>query len=236
MIPLRDLLPCRTTPWVTRAIVAVNVAVYLLAMRDPEGAMIALGAVAAHYTGLEPWIPPELSAVLAPIPPSPSPWLRAFTHMFVHGGLLHLAANMWFLWVFADNVEDRLGHLRFALLYLLSGFAALAAQVLSTPDSGLPMVGASGAVAGALGAYLVLFPNARVLTLVPFGLLPLLVTFSATFFLVAWLGLQMLGALLAAGAAGVAWWAHVGGFALGMALARPLAPKKRKRVQVRVGR
>lgn len=230
MIPLRDTLPCRTTPVVTRALILVNAAVYLLTMRAPETAAVTWGAVACQYTGLEPQIPAELWGLLEPIPPHPAPWVRAFTHMFVHGGLLHLAANMWFLWVFADNVEDRLGGVRFAALYLLAGLAALATQVASAPASGLPVVGASGAVAGVLGAYLVLFPHARVLTLVPLGFLPLLITLRASFFLWVWLGIQMVGGLLAPDAGGIAWWAHVGGFVLGMALVRPLAPARRKRV------
>ena len=196
MIPLRDLLPCRTTPVVTRAIIVINAAVFVATMHDLDAAARSLGAVANHFTGLEPaaseWF-------RDPIPASPSSWLRALSHMFVHGGLLHLAANMWFLWVFADNVEDRLGHARFAVLYLVAGLGALVAQVLAVPASGLPMVGASGAVAGALGAYVVLFPQARVLTLVPFGFLPLLITGPAFLFLWVWLGLQMVGALLSSG-------------------------------------
>lgn len=236
VIPLRDMLPCRTTPVVTRGIVLLNVAVFALTMRDLMAASRTLGAVASHYTGLDPVLPAELSGLMEPIPRTPLFWLRTLTHLFVHGGLLHLLVNMWFLWLFGDNVEDRLGRGRFVVLYLAAGLCALVSQVAADPASGLPMVGASGAVAGALGAYLVLFPHTKVLTLVPFGFFPVLITVRASVFLWFWLGIQVVSGLVSPSGPGVAWWAHIGGFVFGMALARPLAPPRRKRIRVVVKR
>jgi len=224
VIPLRDTVPTRTTPVVVRAIVIANAAVYLLTAGHPEAAIDALGAVASHFTGLEPRLPAGFEG--SPIPPGAFPWYRAITHMFVHGGLFHLIGNLWFLWVFGDNVEDRLGRVRFAVFYLLCGLAALASQVIAAPASGIPMVGASGAIAGVLGAYLRLYPSARVITLVPFGFLPVILTLSARFFLWAWMAFQVASGILSPDGPGVAWWAHIGGFACGMVLVGVMAPKR----------
>lgn len=149
------------------------------------------------------------------------PWLTMLTHMFLHGGLLHLLGNVWFLWIFGGNVEGRLGAFRYFVFYGLAGFAAAFAQVAAGPSSQVPMIGASGAIAGVLGAYLILFPTAFVWTLVPW-IVPI-VPVPAVIFLVLWFVLQAyngVGTLLGApgGDGGVAWWAHAGGFAAGVAM------------------
>ena len=232
MLPIRDILPCATVPVVTRALVVANVAVFAAFAGRELDAAVEFGAVAAHFTGLPPELPPQVADVLRPIPADGLWPLRAVTHMFVHGDLLHLLGNMWFLWIFGDNVEDRLGHARFAGFYLLAGLAALAAQIAADPGSGVPMVGASGALAGVLGAYLVLYPNAKVVTLVPLGFLPLLIDLPAAFFLLAWLAIQVLSALGTVGP-GVAWWAHIGGFAFGALLVWFSAAASTKRANPR---
>jgi membrane associated rhomboid family serine protease len=148
-----------------------------------------------------------------------------FSAMFLHGGWFHLISNMWALYLFGDNVEDRMGHGRFLLFYGFCGVAAALVQVLAAPDSPVPMVGASGAIAGVLGAYFVLFPRARVITFVPLYFLPYLVEIPALFYLAFWFISQLFNGLFALTMAsnimgGVAWWAHVGGFVAGMVLVR----------------
>jgi membrane associated rhomboid family serine protease len=147
-------------------------------------------------------------------------WLTLFTHMFLHGGVAHVLGNCWFLWIFGKNVEDRLGPLQFLIFYLLSGLAAAALQVIVDPGSSVPMLGASGAISGVLGAYLLLFPTAWIITLVPW-IVPILPV-PAFIFLVLWFVIQAfngVGSLLESGSSGgVAWWAHAGGFLAGMGL------------------
>jgi membrane associated rhomboid family serine protease len=151
----------------------------------------------------------------------PMVWLPVVTAMFLHGGWLHLGGNMLFLWIFGDNVEDRLGRLGFLLFYLAAGVAATALQIVLNPTSLVPTLGASGAIAGVLGAYVVLYPRAQVLTLVPLGLFMTTLRVPAVLYLLIWFGLQALQgvsslATARADTGGVAWWAHVGGFALGV--------------------
>ena len=166
----------------------------------------------------------RLERGLAVIPPAAS----LVTSMFLHGGWAHLLGNMLYLWIFGNNVEDRLGHLRYALFYLGCGLAAAAAQILPAPSSTIPMVGASGAISGVLGAYLVLYPHARVIVLVPFSLL-LLHQIRAVWLLGFWIAIQLVAALVSpADQGGVAWWAHVGGFAVGAAIALLLRDRRRR--------
>jgi membrane associated rhomboid family serine protease len=140
--------------------------------------------------------------------------------MFLHGSWFHLLGNMWFLWIFGNNVEDSMGHARFAVFYLLCGLAAAALQVVSQPDSGIPMVGASGAIGGVMGAYIVLYPRVHVHMLVIFGIFVRTIAVPASFMLGYWFLLQLLGGAVSLGreGGGVAFWAHVGGFAAGAAL------------------
>ncbi|WP_135256876.1 rhomboid family intramembrane serine protease [Thermus caldilimi] len=150
---------------------------------------------------------------------------RLLTSMFLHGSFFHILSNMWFLWVFGDNVEDRMGHGRFLLFYLLGGLAAALAQGLFSLTSTLPMIGASGAVSAVLGAYYILFPRAYVVSVILF-IFPLFVTFPAGFYIGYWAFLQLFQGLL--GLPGVAWWAHLGGFLFGVLTAQRFAPRWRR--------
>ena len=204
MIPLRDVIPSRTTPGVTISLIVLNVLIYLFGLMLGEQGRDALidtfGLVPAFFS-----------------------LINVFTAMFVHSGLAHLAGNMLFLWIFGDNVEDRFGHGRFMMFYLLCGFAAAIAQTMLTPNSLVPMVGASGAIAGVMGAYLVLYPRSRVLMLFPFP--PILFELPAVFFLVIWFLVQFLNGINQlpifehdAISGGIAFWAHVTGFVSGLVL------------------
>ncbi len=169
-------------------------------------------------------LPPELSLV--------SPWITIFTSMFMHGGWMHLIGNMLYLWIFGDNVEDAMGHGRFVVFYLLCGVAAVFAQALPDPSSTVPMVGASGAISGVLGAYLLLYPHARVLVVIPFGFYLHPMRIPAGLVLVLWFGLQLLSnAMAQAGQGGVAFRAHIGGFVAGMIL---ITIFKQRRVRLRL--
>ena len=144
-----------------------------------------------------------------------------FTSMFLHGSWVHLLGNMWFLWLFGNNVEDSMGRLRFIIFYLLSGLAAAAGQVLTSPESAIPMVGASGAISGVMGGYLMLYPNVRVYTLVPIGFFITSIALPAWVMLGYWLLIQFISGLLSSGeVGGVAFWAHVSGFVTGMVLVK----------------
>jgi len=233
MIPLKDIdHPTERVPVVTYGFVALNVLVFLASSGDLDGAARSFGAVANHFTGLdaEPLVGVGADgrvALVQPIPRSGAWPMRVLTHMWVHGGLMHLLGNVWFLHVFGDNVEDRMGRVRFVLFYVGCGIAALVAQIVAGPSSGLPMVGASGAIAGVLGAYFRLFPRARVLTLIPLGFLLTTVVWPAYAFLGIWMGIQLLSAwsdIGAVGGGGVAWWAHIGGFVSGWLLVGWLTP------------
>jgi membrane associated rhomboid family serine protease len=142
-------------------------------------------------------------------------YLSVLTAMFLHGGWLHLIGNMLYLWIFGDNVEDRMGRVRFFVFYILCGVAASVGQALASPHSNVPTIGASGAIAGVLGAYFALFPRARVLTLIPIGIFIRVMELPAFFFLGFWFLLQFLYGSMMRGEGGVAWWAHVGGFVAG---------------------
>lgn len=236
MIPLKDIdHPTERVPVVTYGFVALNVVVFLAVSGDLDAAARSFGAVANHFTGLDADPVVGLGAdgrrvVVEPVPRSGFWPARVLSHMWVHGSLMHLLGNVWFLHVFGDNVEDRLGRLRFVGFYVACGLAALLAQVLAGPASGLPMVGASGAIAGVLGAYFRLFPRARVLTLVPLGFLLTTFVWPAFVFLGIWMGVQLLSAWAEVGSGaggGVAWWAHIGGFVAGWALVGWLAPAQR---------
>jgi rhomboid family protein len=157
----------------------------------------------------------------------PSPVFTIFSSMFLHGGFFHIAGNMLYLWIFGNNVEDALGHVRFLFFYLASGVAAAAAQTLAGPDSQVPMIGASGAISGVLGAYLILFPHANVYTLVIFGFFWRIVRIPAMIVLGFWLVVQILNVLGSLGAGGgVAWSAHIGGFVAGMILLFIIRPRR----------
>ncbi len=204
MIPLRDVIPSRTTPYVTVTLIALNTLVFAYQfLLDAEA-----GRAFISLFGL---VPAEFS------------WVTVLTSMFLHGGLMHAGGNMLYLWIFGDNVEDRMGHGRFVAFYLLCGIAAALAQTWTSPDSVVPMVGASGAIAGVMGAYFVLYPRSRIVTLLPFIIIFQVIEIPAVFFLGIWFLMQFvngLGTLALSGeaqmAGGVAFWAHVAGFAAGL--------------------
>jgi membrane associated rhomboid family serine protease len=203
MIPLRDVIPSRTTPVVTFALIAVNALVFLHEFTLGDGInefIIAYGLIPAAFS-----------------------WVTVLTSMFLHGGLLHFAGNMWYLWIFGDNVEDQMGHGRFLVFYLLCGTVAALAQTIMSPDSVVPMVGASGAIAGVMGAYFVMYPHSRIVTLLPIFIFIQLIEVPAIFFLGIWFLMQFLsgvGSIATAGTrapGGVAFWAHIAGFVAGVA-------------------
>jgi len=226
MIPLRDANPSHRAPVVTVFLVVVNclVFVYELSLGQPgfEQLVTTAGMVPSRLLTFASH--PEVSLGDAALP--------LFSSMFLHGGWLHLIGNMWFLWIFGDNIEDRLGHLKYLLFYLACGVGAGLAHTLFNLNSTVPTIGASGAVAGVLGGYLLLFPGARVLTLIPAFFL-LLVELPAYLILLYWLVIQLFSGVASLGAGpplqGVAWWAHVGGFVLGMVLVKVFGGSRRRR-------
>src|SRR4030095_7851405 len=217
MIPLRDVIPSRTTPHATVSRVAVNVFVFLYQFSLGPAVnefVLTFGLVPAHFS-----------------------WVNVITSMFLHGGFLHVAGNMLYLWIFGDNVEDRMGHGRFLAFYLLCGTAAALGQTLTAPSSIVPMVGASGAVAGVMGAYFVLYPHSRIVTLLPFIFIQI-IEVPAIFFLGIWLVMQLLsgGGLIGAAtegepAGGIAFWAHIAGFAAGVVGVFVFRRPQRQRVE-----
>lgn len=226
MIPLRDINRHHHAPVMLWLIIAANVAVFCLQVMLPDRA----GEEFAHIFGM---VPRRISdpewAMARGYPPGAS--LSFFTSMFLHGGLLHLLFNMWTLAVFGDNVEDRMGPVRFLLFYVLCGLAAGLAHFLSAPASRIPTVGASGAISGVLGAYWLMFPRARIITFVPVFFMPYLIEMPAVAFLGLWIFLQVLSGFVSLGGpsdiGGVAWWAHIGGFVFGM-LVYPLFLSRRR--------
>ncbi|MBN1224874.1 MAG: rhomboid family intramembrane serine protease [Candidatus Aminicenantes bacterium] len=217
-IPLKDENPTSRFPFVTVAFVALNILVFLYQLASPEGVqyfVYRMGAVPyeiTHFTSI------ELLGIQRLSPP-----LTLFTAMFLHGGILHLLGNMLYLWIFGNNVEDHLGSLRFILFYFLSGLGASFAHIIFNPNSQVPMIGASGAIAGVLGAYLVLYPRANVKTVVFLFFFIRIVPIPAALVLGLWFILQMLNIGMGGG---VAWFAHIGGFLIGIVLIRVLAGRR----------
>ena len=221
MIPLRDTIPARRFPIVNTAIIVLNVLVFLfesiLASDQLEQAIWSGGLIPVYFWhggGIGRWYP-------------------LLTSMFMHGGWWHLISNMLALYIFGDNVEDRLGRVRYLLFYLVSGLAASAAHLVAYSESHVPTIGASGAIAGVLGAYLVLYPHARVVTLVPIFYFIRVVELPALIYLGFWFISQLFNGLFALTTAdifqggGVAWWAHIGGFVFGLVTVRLISPRRR---------
>jgi len=204
MIPLRDVIPSRTTPYITTTIIVLNAITWLFEVSLPQDSLNQFigtyGVVPAYFS------PPTL-----------------ITSMFLHGSWMHVIGNMWYLWIFGDNVEDRVGHGRFIVFYLLCGIAAALGQVAMDPTSTLPTIGASGAIAGVMGAYFVLYPQSRVLTLIPLIIFWEVIELPAYILLGFWFVMQLFSAGTIAvtasshGSGGVAFAAHVAGFVVGMA-------------------
>jgi membrane associated rhomboid family serine protease len=211
MIPIRDTTPTRNFPIVNTAIIGINVVVYLIQLgQGPELGLFnfTYGLVPARYS--IPQFAYEFSAVQQVV---------AFgSFMFLHGDFWHLLGNMWSLYIFGDNVEDRLGPLRYLIFYLLCGLASGLSHLLFNLYSQLPIIGASGAIGGIMGAYIILHPKSKILTLIPIFFIPYFIEIPAFIFLGIWFVLQFISAALSHGASGIAWWAHIGGFVFGIIL------------------
>jgi membrane associated rhomboid family serine protease len=204
MFPVSDVIPSRTTPYVTITLIALNAIAFAIELLQSDaglhGLVFTYGVVPANFS-----------------------WPDVLTSMFLHSGWLHFLGNMLYLWIFGDNVEDRLGHARYLLFYLFCGAVAAFGQTASHPSSTLPMIGASGAIAGVMGAYFVLYPHSRVLALVPLFIIWEIIEVPAIFFLGIWFLMQFfsgVGSLVARGSVesgGIAFWAHIAGFVAGVA-------------------
>lgn len=235
MFPLRDNIPPRTFPFVNYTIIAICALVFLVQVASQEEGQAIVekfGMIPARITNPdEPVMIRELVLVRtqwgverqerlhqAAEPPIPA-WMTLLTCIFLHGGWMHILGNMWFLHIFGDNVEDRLGHGMYLLFYLAAGVGASLVHLLSGPNSTLPTVGASGAIAGVMGGYFLLYPHARVLSVVPIFVFIQIIVLPAPLFLGVWFLLQFFQGTFAVGdveAGGVAWWAHIGGFVIGI--------------------
>jgi membrane associated rhomboid family serine protease len=222
LLPLKDDIPTRTFPFVTIAIILINGWIFYHQMTldwvESERFISLWGAIPYQITrgeilGIAPLIPPPLTL---------------FTSMFLHGGVLHLLGNMLYLWIFGNNIEDTLGHFRFLLFYLVCGVVAGTTQIFSDPNSTVPMIGASGAIGGILGAYLLLFPGARVSTLLFIFIIIKVIQIPALVILGFWFLIQILG-IWGGGGGGIALFAHVGGFVAGLVLVKFFQPSRRRR-------
>lgn len=219
MIPFKDDNPTRTFPFFTIGLIILNTILFILQITypaDPEKIVYSYGAI------------PHFLLTFKTIQPI-HPVLTVFSSMFMHGGLLHLVSNMLYLWIFGNNIEDRLGHIRFIIFYLLCGTVAAYTHAITEPSSMIPMVGASGAVSGILGAYLLLFPRARVYTLIFLGFFIQIVRLPAFFVIGLWIVIQFINGMVSKGLAaqrGVAWFAHIGGFGFGFLTIRLFLKKK----------
>ena len=232
MFPIRDLNPTRTTPIVTVSIIAINLVVFFLwqpqtGSAEEEDFLYENAVIACELSEGEPLTNRERATGICgsagdQLSPSKSVYVAALVSMFLHGGLVHILGNMWFLWIFGNNIEEAFGTLGFIIFYLVTGLIATAAFVIVNPSETVPLVGASGAIAGVLGSYLVLFPRHRVLTLLFVFFVPI----SALWFLGIWFLSQFLVADV-----GVAWQAHVGGFISGMIITLPLRERILERIR-----
>jgi membrane associated rhomboid family serine protease len=243
VIPLKDSIPTQRQTWLTIALIAVNVVVYFVFQHGgifsgpKQSIVIDYGAIPFEITHPgDECVQQGQQLVCGPDSrigvDQPSTWLTVFTAMFMHGSILHLAGNMLFLWIFGNNIEDSMGKVRFLVFYLLGGVAALALQVLVAPDSAVPTIGASGAIAAVLGGYVLLYPRARVITVIFIIFFFTIVELPALLVLGFWFAQQILfGALdwanpTGGGSGGVAYFAHIGGFAFGLAAIRLFAQRR----------
>lgn len=227
MLPIRDINPRHKFPWVNMSIIAINILAFgweLLQGPALDQALRELAFIPARF-----WMPGQYL----------EDGTRILVSMFLHAGFLHIGSNMLYLWIFGDNVEDRMGHFRYAIFYLACGYLATLAHAFSAPDSSIPTLGASGAIAGVLGAYLILFPRVRVVTFIPLGYmmlmreLPALIVLGLWFVLQLFTGVASLGIEAGAEQGGVAWFAHIGGFVAGMILVFLLGVRRTKAAPIR---
>ena len=217
MIPIRDDNPPILTPYVTIGLIAINVLVWALVQGfggEPalSRSICTLGLIPADVLGVDA-ARPVVCGVLGQ-----GGWHTVLTSMFMHGGWMHIIGNLWFLWIFGNNVEDSMGHGRFAIFYLLCGAVAAAAQAAADPNSAIPMVGASGAIGGVMGAYIVLYPRVHVHMLVFLGFFVTTFAVPAVLMLGYWILIQFIGGFASGAGGGVAFWAHIGGFVAGACL------------------
>jgi len=221
LIPYKDDNPTRTFPFVTIGIIVLNIFVFLWQVVSASG----MEQVAYSYGAIPHYI---LSfEKVQPIHPA----ITIFSAMFMHGGLFHLGGNMLYLWIFGNNIEDRLGHLRFIVFYLFCGIVSAYAHAITDPDSLMPMIGASGAVSGILGAYLLLFPRATVYTLVFLGFFVTTVKIPALIVIGFWAIIQFINGLISTGlhrGSGIAWFAHIGGFLIGLVTIKLWLPRRNR--------
>jgi membrane associated rhomboid family serine protease len=230
MLPIKDSVPSRSVPIATRALILINVIVFFfelgMSQQSLEQFAYLFGLVPARFTD------PEWAASVGF--PVGSYW-PILTHQFLHGGLLHVVSNMWMLWIFGDNVEDRMGPVRFTIFYLLCGSVAGLAHLFTNPDSTMPSIGASGAIAGVLGAYFVFFPTARLIVMFPILFFPFFFEIPAIFYLAIWFFIQLFSGTMALvgpqHAGGIAWWAHIGGFVAGILLCWLFVKRPSRRFQ-----
>jgi membrane associated rhomboid family serine protease len=232
MFPYHDENEARRTAYITYLVIALNVLAWLFLQGAGMGLALArsvceLGLIPGELTGV---LPPgtrfDMGEGLVCLTDPGRQIGNVLTSMFLHGSWMHLLGNMWFMWIFGNNVEDSMGHGRFVVFYLVCGLAAALLQVFVNPGSVIPMVGASGAISGVMGGYLVLYPRVRVFAMVPIGIIPISIALPAWTMLLYWVGIQVLGGLtglMAEERGGVAFWAHVGGFVAGVILVKLLA-------------
>lgn len=221
MLPIRDNIKSASFPLFAVSLIVANFFVFyreiILSDQELNSFILTYGLVPASFMD-------NLNRGFTTL----SAWSPLLTNLFLHGGWMHIIGNMWYIWIFGDNVEDRLGHMRFLLFYLLCGIAANLTHIFIDPGSTVPTIGASGAISGILGAYLVTFPWARVLTLIPIFFFIQFVEIPALIFLGLWFFIQLqygTASLLMTGA-NIAWWAHIGGFIAGMILIKLMAPRR----------
>ena len=236
MFPLKDNISAKTFPYVNIGLIVINSFVFIY--------QVSYGQAVDQLIFTLGFIPARFIAQQGENLLSPAGFLPVFSSMFLHANLIHLLSNMWMLWIFGDNVEDCMGHGRYLVFFLLCGIASVFAQAVSNPQSVIPMIGASGAISGVLGAYFLTYPQARILTLVPIVIFFYIIELPAFFFLGFWFVIQFIqGSLYSLNSeqltgGGVAWWAHVGGFAAGVVFLhvfrckdwqRPVVPSRRIR-------
>ncbi|MBM4137611.1 MAG: rhomboid family intramembrane serine protease [Nitrospira sp.] len=219
MIPYKDDNPTRTFPFITIGLIAFNILVFLGQIASPSG----MEKISLSYGAI-----PQYILTFENVQPL-HPVLTIFSAMFMHGGILHLAGNMLYLWIFGNNIEDKLGHVRFLVFYIFCGIVSAYAHAITEPHSLIPMIGASGAISGILGAYLLLFPRAGVYTLIFLGFFIQIVKIPAFVVIGFWAIIQFINGLLSTGLikeGGVAWFAHIGGFLTGLLTIKLWLPKK----------
>lgn len=222
MIPYKDDNPTSTFPFITVGIIVLNILIFIWEIISPAGEkaiIYSYGAIPYSITTFEKAQPVH-------------PFFTLFSSMFLHGGYFHLGGNMLYLWIFGNNIEDRLGHLRFLTFYIFSGIVAAYSHAITEPNSTIPMIGASGAVSGILGAYILLFPHARVHTLIFLGFFVTIIKIPALIVIGFWAIIQLINGLISKGLlnqGGVAWFAHIGGFLIGLLTIKLWLPKRRFR-------